>query len=211
MGEIEAIQRLVRSSPQLSDDACLAVIDPPYHDRDRESLMPATEGRSTRANAQYWMPRLEAWRASLDVGVVLDNNTQIIRTNYFRMNPSRVPPIIYHYNISIFRYDKEMQIGSEDLSKSNDKQSNTGIIKYLVDSKSNWRLASGNDKIGLAYDGKSSMYATHHLPSFTDQEHFQQDVIYPPGSNTTYSVMITLAGEIHPPHTQREFMLLSIF
>jgi hypothetical protein len=185
----------------LSDEACMQVIDPPLIDKDRDQYFESVEGMGTSASP-YWMPKLDAWRASMNIGHVLDNHTQIIRCNYFRMNPDRIPRTIFHYNISIFRYDKETHIGTEDLAKSNDKQMNTGIVKFLVDSHENWRFDSSKNPIGLAYDGKSSLYSSHRLSTFDAEDRFQQDVSFPPSSNTAYCVLISLAGEIHPPRNQ---------
>ena len=114
------------------------------------------------------------------------------------MNPSRLPEVIYHYNVSIYRYTKDQQIGTEDLSKSNERESNTGILKAIIDHHAEFKFGVAKDqKIGLAYDGKSSLYATQPLPY--PNEHFQQDIVHPRGSKTTYSVLITLAGKIAPP------------
>ena len=200
MGELESTQRLARTSPQLSDQACMRIIDPPAQEKFRDHLLPTT---GTNGRNPYWLPALEPWRVSHDVGVMLDNHTQIVRANYFRVNPKMLPKRIFHYYVGIFRYDRDGQIGTEDFSKSNEKQSNTMLMKQLLLQQPEWKNAG----IGFAYDGKSSLYTSNSL-SFKkggSDDHFQADVNFPPGSHTTYSVLLSLAGEVVPPSNQKQW------
>lgn len=204
MGELEEIQQLVRNSSTLNDKACLAIIDPPLNDRYREDKLP--EASSKKPYAKYWIPPLEPWRVSVELGEVLDNRTQIVRSNYFRVSTSDIPSTIYHYNVSIYRYNKDHQVGSEDLAMSNEKETNTGILKMIADHAQNttWKSDTTGRKIGVAYDGKKSLYSSQVLPMDKDhlqveKDSLQQDVVYPPNSKTSYSVLISLAGHIHPP------------
>jgi hypothetical protein len=198
---LESIQRLVRTSPQLSDSACLRIINPPAQEKFRDHLLPKT---GVNGRNPYWLPTLEPWRVSHDVGVMLDNHSQIVRANYFRVNPKMLPKRISHYYVSIFRYDREGTIGAEDFSKSNEKHTNTAIMKtFLLAQLPEWKNAG----LGFAYDGKSSLYTSASL-SFKKggaDDHFQADVNFPPNSHTTYSVLLCLAGEVVPPTSQKQW------
>jgi hypothetical protein len=201
MGEIESIQRLVRSNPAFSDASCLKIIDPPMMEKFRDDLL--EQDNASNVEHKFWLPKLTPWRASLKVGLDLDNKTQVVRANYFRVNPEKLPPVIYHYNVTIWRYDKDNHLQEIDLAKEQDKNENTGIIKYLTESEKLWQQDQYGKKIGIAYDGRSSMYASSEL-AMTSAEHYQKDVAYPPGSKKIYSIILSLAGKIIPPRSNRK-------
>ena len=199
MGELDSINRLMRERAHIMDQLCLSIIDPPIQERFRDEFLP-DEVDASGKNPK-WMPKMEAWRVSKDVGIMLDNASHIIRANCFRVNPSVLPSALYHYNVGIFRYDREGNIGTEDLAKENERNVNTAILKEMVQRRNDWKILNGKN-VGFSYDGKSSLYTSARLQlkkDVSDSEHFQTDVTYPANSNTTYHVIISLVAEVHAP------------
>jgi hypothetical protein len=189
------------------DQMCLGIIDPPFQEKIRDEYMPDIVD-STGKNSK-WMPKMEPWRVSKDVGIKLDNIAHIIRANSFRVNPSALPTTLYHYNVGIFRYDREGNIGVDDLAKENEKNVNTAILKEMVRRRDDWKILNGKH-VGFSYDGKSSLYTSARLQlkkDTTDSEHFQTDVTYPPNANSTYHVIISLVAEVHAPSSHSKWFV----
>lgn len=145
-----------RHSQFLGDAACLRVISPPFHERDRSALMNA---------AAHGLPSLAAWRSVDPVGLQLDKvpSAPVIRSNFFKASTCSIPKILYHYNVSFYQLklkDGEFvrDSGSEDIALKNDIMLNTSIVTALfMQLEGHWGDA------GLAYDGNSSVFSTEKL------------------------------------------------
>jgi hypothetical protein len=186
----------------------LKIIDSVIDEEIRESRIENVEGNSKN---KYYLQPIENWRIAHHVGVMLDNSTHMIRANAFRVNPKSLPSRIYHYHIGIFGYDHDGNLRAHDLAKEKDTALNTEVLKSIIEHNVDWKVDSKNNRIGIAYDGRSSMYSTHFLPMMT--EHFVMDVAYPAGSGNVYQVLISMVenGEIETPKTMGKYRLSFLF
>jgi hypothetical protein len=207
MGEVDEVLSMLRSDRNSSDAACLKIIDSVLDPEVRESRIENVEGNSKN---KYYLQPIENWRIAHHVGVMLDNSTHMVRANAFRVNPKSLPSRIYHYHIAIFGYDRDGNLKAEDLAKEKDTALNTEVLSLIINSNVDWKVDSKSRPIGIAYDGRSSMYATHFLPMMT--EHFVSDVAYPVNSAHVYQVLISLVenGEIETPKTMGKIISLFV-
>jgi hypothetical protein len=217
MGDLEAVNRLMRERAPMMDNLCLGIIDPPMQERLRDDLLPdygaSVEGSDGRHHNSRWLPKMEPWRVSKEVGIKLDNATHVVRANYFNANPSMLPDSLYHYHISIFRFDHEGNLLMDDLAKTNERNVNSAILKDILHRKDlpfNQSAVRGK-KVGFAYDGKSSMYCTAPMEMIESRD-LQCDVTWPPNTQTTYHVVMSLVATIPVPknHSKNLLLLLSI-
>jgi hypothetical protein len=133
MGESRAIVELMTQNPRISDLAISKIISP--------SMMERFERSERAENLQKVMPPRESWRFSKQAGVVLDNMTQIVRCNHFNINPAHLPDTIYHYNIAVFKYNRQKEVSECDLSKEKDgERICTGILKQLWERHNHWHF-----------------------------------------------------------------------
>lgn len=181
MGEMQSINDLLRGKDTLNDQACLRIIDPSLEDRFRDDLI---SGDSVK---KYFLPTMDKWRIADCVGIPVQN----VRANFFVMDPRFLPTTIYLYNISIYDareffsggFDETSTVSSssssdsrKDLSKEKDTQLNTKLMKTLIENCPQLRQSSRGDRIGLSYDGKSSLYSSRPLElPFTLKGYIQQD------------------------------------
>jgi hypothetical protein len=209
MGEVDAVQSLLRNDPNSNDAACLRIINSVMDENIREQRI---EVSASESGTKYYLQPLENWRIAHQVGVMLDNSTHIIRANAFRVNARALPRSIFHYHVSIFRYDRTKTMIAIDLAKEKDVTLNIGLIKSVIQSSAEWLQDSQGRKIGLAYDGRSSMYSTVLLPVVTSTQTsggtvFESDVVFPVDSTNNYFVAISLAenGEIEIPRSNDDW------
>jgi hypothetical protein len=221
MGEVDTILSMIRNSVDASDSACLKIINTPSNLTERESYIEnaISDSSSTSSNRhrRYYLQPVESWRIARSCGIVLDNTTHQVRANCFKMDVTSLPPKIYHYHVSIYRYDRTGNIFPDDLAKEGKEvPMNIGMMKHAISKNPEWKHVDGNPDnplIGLAYDGRSSMYATHKLPLIlagTSRKpeldvSFQAEINYPPTSSTTYLLLIGSVSEITVPRTQEDW------
>jgi hypothetical protein len=133
-------------------------------------------------------------------------SSHIIRANAFKVNVSALSVKVYHYHVSIFRYDRENNLREEDLAKEKDTTMNIGIVKQVISEHKEWKLNDRtNDTVGLAYDGRSSLYSTAllPLPHNSDGHAATFDVTYPPNTPNNYFLRFLWwkNGEVEIPRT----------
>lgn len=225
MSDVDSLMQLVRSSPDMSDSACLRIIDPTPEDvQGRENFI---ENVETNIKSKYFMPPCEPWRVATRLGLTIDNNQHIIRSNCFRVNPQFLPPKIFNYHIGIFRVDKEGNLGKEDLAKdSRDVNQNIGVVKAAVEMHPDWKVDRKMSPVGFSYDGHSSMYTSSLLPilfeaerststytstSSSDSDGYTVEVAWPAESSSIYVVVIRLVSEVVIPRTHGTICIFSYF
>jgi hypothetical protein len=214
MGEMPSVTDLLRNESLVDDRACLRIMDPSYEDRYRDDLIVGDGAK------RYFLPTLDRWRISDSVGVPIQN----IRTNFFAMDPRHLPTTIYLYNVAIYHKDDfQIQVpppataagedtaslGSnasrKDLSKEKDRQLNTKIMKALIDGggeSMRLRTTSRGERIGLSYDGKSALYASHPLElPFTVKGVFLAEVTV----RKTFVVAISQVDAVDVPRTKEQW------
>jgi hypothetical protein len=213
MGDVDSVMHMMKTDPNANDAACLRIINSVLDTVTREQLIEkaASGGRANRN--KYYLQPIENWRIAHQVGVILDNSNHIIRANAFKVNVSALPAKVYHYHVSIFRYDRENNLREEDLAKEKDTAMNIGIVKQVISEHKEWKLNDRtNDAVGLAYDGRSSFYSTALLPLPHDSDGHAAtfDVTYPPNTPNNYFLAISLVenGEVEIPRTNGENLFL---
>jgi hypothetical protein len=192
MGEVSSVLSLLRYSSEVSDDACLRIVDPfTLSVRRNQHLLQSSSSISSSPSSPPPLPSVESWRFLSWIGISLDNNDHLIRTNSFRLSLAALLSILYHYEISIYRYDYDGNLIEENLArkggtvysdnsmidqteririnkanKENTASVNVGILRqFLYDHSEIKFINNGNkkDTIGLAYNGFSSFYSTSPL------------------------------------------------
>lgn len=206
MGEVPEIANAIQRHPLMQDSEILKIIDPPYEERDREQMLECNV--SEAGTTIFSNPKLDEWRIKDQIGIELDNRTQIVRANFFRVNPRRFPEFLYLYKIGIFKV-----VGNEvqevDLTTGADKKEKDNllpILKALFSKNQDWMLTSQNKRVGFAYDGGQLCYTTYNLPEISYSRNYVEVIIYPPQSKNEYSVHLTLVAEIPIPRTQSNFI-----
>lgn len=130
--------------------AVLAVIDPPAAERNRSNMV----------NLGTQLPGHSALRTMMaPVAFPLGGDT--IQSNHFRINPTRIPGIVFKYHVAIFRL---MADGVEkDVTASTDSvPQNIQIMLQLKEKQTTWHPAGG-DSLGYLYDGKASLVTSRDL------------------------------------------------
>lgn len=208
MGEMQSVMDLLRNESLIDDRACLRIMDPAYDDRYRDDLIVGDGAK------RYFLPTMDRWRIADSVGVPIQN----IRTNFFVMDPRYLPTTIYLYNVAMyhkddfqFPADDNASLGSnasrKDLSKEKDSALNTKIMRAFMDGVASMRQTSRGDKIGLAYDGKSSLYASHPLDlPFTIKGIYLAEVTV----RKAYVVAISQVDAVDVPRTREQWRDLGI-
>lgn len=209
MGEMQSVTDLLRSDALMDDRACMRIMDPSIEDRFRDDLITG-EGAK-----KYFLPTMDRWRIADSVGVPVQN----IRTNFFVMDPRYLPTTIYLYNVAIYNKDdfqfptddETATVGSnssrKDLSKEKDNQLNTKIVKAFITGVDQMRRTSTGEKIGLSYDGKSSLYSSHALDlPFTVKGIYLAQVKV----RRDYVVAISQVDAVDVPRTKEQWRDLGI-
>eukprot|EP01039_Chlorochromonas_danica_P003414 gene3414-3741_t len=183
----------------------MSVIDPPFEEKLRENFIVMNKNNDQSAeintNARTCLCTSMPWRTAGSVGVMLDNVTQVVRANYFKMKPSStLPKRIFNYRVGIYRMGQNLseERKLEDLcSGKGEKALTTAILRALIASHSNWHQDSQGNPIGLAYNGTTTLYTTHQL------DNSQVDVNMPYEANYggyTFNVVLTeTSGSVNVP------------
>lgn len=156
MNELSNLRSDMKRHPDMSDEAILRIINPPYADRDRSRLV----------GDGLFMSVLEKWRVhGQQLGMPVGGD---ICANFFKLDPRMLPPNIFHYNVSIFRWGKE-GLDTKDMAKEREAGMNTAIVKNFIENQAHDFMRIDpmtGESIGTVYDGKSSLYSTKsfHFP-----------------------------------------------
>jgi hypothetical protein len=204
MADVDAIVSLIKTGPNASDAACLKIIETPTDLKTREQHIENIEATSKH---KYYKQPVEAWRLSRSLGISLDNSSHVVRGNCYRVNPQFLPPKIYHYYVSIFRFNRDGELTQEDLCKEKDATLCVGVVRNIIEKNPEWKSDINDKPIGLAYDGRSSLYSSTMIPfnmngPKEDNLRWQGEINWPAHSPTTYLMLLSLAKEIDIPRTQ---------
>jgi hypothetical protein len=151
MGEIGAILALMRSNG-MTDRDILNVINPPRQDRERTVT-------------DIIIPGHKPWRFATPIGARLEPNRHVVRSNFFRVDTSRIPSVIYQYGVHVFPFDKEVSdFSTEDVAGKEDSRVLFSLIIELQRRHPEWNT---NPAFALTYDGRSLIFTTLTLP-FTE-------------------------------------------
>jgi eukaryotic translation initiation factor 2C len=215
MGEHASIVGILEAR-QFSDASCLEIIAP--LDTDRDDMI---SGGNQHAPNTRTLPALLPWRLDTPAGVQLapgDHSRasqHTLRSNFFRVAASAIPDVIFHYNVSIFRYkrsnNEQVVLGDEpeDLASKSDKYLNVSVLTTtLAALDGHWQETGVS--FGIAYDGNSSLYTTRKMPlpntfdangtlsdAYNVNHQFQHDVMA--GARPLYAVVLRYVKSICPP------------
>lgn len=165
MGDmVSVVNQVARYNSLINDTACLRIMDPPIDARNRQEII---AGESAK---KYILPEIDPWRVADCIGVPVNN----VLANFFVVDPRFLPTMIFHYNIMIFSKRDHLQIMQKDpastasaepkdLCKELDNQLNTKIIGTFFAMHADALRTSSGGKIGISYDGKSSLYTSQYL------------------------------------------------
>ena len=117
MGDADSIKSIFdqierRRGSMTMDDLCLAVISPPLMEKIRDDLI----GDSFQVNKQIsdeWRLVSDANPFSVSAGIWLDGVQNVVRANHFLIDSERLPSVIYHFAVSIFKIKKSGSTGEE--------------------------------------------------------------------------------------------------
>lgn len=199
MGQQPDLLSKIQTSPDCGDAAALRVIAPPLSERDRGPQLESTDP---------FNPQASEWRMGLTAGLALTSDEHKVRANYLKVGTGRLPPTIYHYAVSLFRYSRDGTVMEDDLAKGTDKCTNITIMdtvrtKYAQE----WRTdAASKQAIGMAYDGGAGLYTSLPLPCIqnlrSDQNaKFAVDVPWPGSSTAKVCVVLMFVGFITHPNS----------
>ena len=183
MGDLTSVSGLLsRNNSLIGDAACLRIIDPSFESRYRDDLIVGDTEK------KFFLPGLDAWRISESVGIPVNN----VRANFFVVDPRSLPTYLYHYNVAIYNkkdlLSEDDTVGGDELggataasasvtgstssSRKKDfcKEKDTGplntkVVTAFIAANRGTQTTSRGEKIGISYDGKSSMYSSHRLES----------------------------------------------
>ncbi len=95
MINISSISELLRRN-EMSDYSINQIISGPTTLRTEGD----TEGKPYSANSVI-LPGRAKWRQEITAGVSLDSNNQVIRANFFKLEPRNIPSKIFKYHVYI--------------------------------------------------------------------------------------------------------------
>lgn len=198
------ITHLIDSRLDLTDESCMSVIDPPFEEKIREKLVQGNLEHDSKSeinlSTKSYLSTAMPWRTTGTVGVMLDNNSQVVRANYFKFKPtSRLPKHIFNYRVGIYKMDQmpagggsrgaREKEGLEDLCNSKgEKALTTSILRGLISSRAHWHQDSLGNPIGLAYNGTTTLYTTHRLDDSSMDKNMTYEVSF---GGRNFSVLLT--------------------
>lgn len=193
MGEVNEITHLISSRLDLTDESCMDIIDPPFEEKIREHLVATNKEHDriaeTNTNYKTCLATAMPWRTSGSVGVMLDNETQVVRANFFRLKPtSRLPKRIYNYRVGIFKIGRENELPEDLCDSRGEKALTTSILRTLISSRPTWHADSAGNPIGLAYNGTTTLYTTQRLDDSVQDKNMTYEVSY---GGRSFSVILT--------------------
>lgn len=195
MGEVQDFLKFIKASPNCSDAGIVDIINPPLSERNRDDKLDPSD---------FWLPGISQWRLSQSAGQLLNTDQHMVRCNHFQVDTQQLPAVISHYNVSIFKYNRDETLSEEDLAKANDKKLNTKLLKTLHESMGDWQRDQDGRPIGITYDGNSSLFSSVRLPMKGTQspdlaQRFVKDVCLLDSTTLRFCVVLTNVGEISPP------------
>lgn len=152
----------------MTDQAILSVINPPASQRDRSSYLDSR--RPLYDERGVTLPGQSKWRNTPTVGAVLNPASQVVRSNHYRVDTSKVPSTFWHYHVHIYRYDREGAIVSTDIAPEEDVQVTVQLVYLLRKNHPEWETIGGITN-GITYDGRSSIFTSSQLPLPDRNEH----------------------------------------
>lgn len=85
-----------------------------------------------------------------------------VKANFFAMNPAKMTGAIYVYHVHIYKVDSRTgTIDPEDVASKEDVRITTSLLLNLRNKHPEWPSAA---QMGLAYDNRSTLFATKRLP-----------------------------------------------
>lgn len=148
------------SSNEFSDPEILKIVSPEDASQaTRDTFMTDADGVLNPT-----LPPLKnsTWRMQANecAGKLLDPPTQIVRSNHFRLPINNLKDILYQYYVHIYKIQRDGTVHGKDLVQEGDMAVNFALLNKLRRKKeAEW----GSDKIGLTYDGRSTIFSTARL------------------------------------------------
>lgn len=200
MGQIPAINTLVN---QISAKDILAVI------------APADGGTGpTRINDPITAsnPPRAAWRDSNPIGVILDPTRagQVVRSNHFKVNTTRMPGRIFLYQIALSQYNRTGALG-ENIAAEEDTRTMTGCVLKLKTQHPEW------GPIKFAFNGHSLIYTSLPIPlpeaDANGKPFIAEDVVLTnpdgrPNIRNRWQISLTEVDQITYPSSDDEFAVM---
>ena len=173
MGELPPILALLRS-PGMSDASILAVVNPPTTNRERGDKLNASASIDDAFKEKSKMlPCHAEWRYVTKIGTILNPESQIVRSNHFRIEERSTKPKIYQYVIHIYRFNRIGEQLSTDCAPDEDSRLTTTLVLQLKDNHPEWGIGHA---IGFTYNGRSVVY-TSSLLTFASGESSHEEVL----------------------------------
>lgn len=161
MGEVATVQGLVTAAG-MSERDILAVVNPPAADRDRSNRLDAGYSLDLAYKEfSKMLPAHAAWRNTPKIGKTLNPDTQIIRSNHFRVDVRGLNSSVSQYVVHLYKFDREGKEITTDCAQEEDSRITTGLVMQLRDSHPEWNIGKG---VGFTYNGRSIVYTSHPLP-----------------------------------------------
>ena len=162
-----SIQALVTAAG-MSERDILAVVNPPIADRDRLNLLDATYSlEQAYKPTSKMLPAHAAWRNTPKIGKTLNPETQVVRSNHFRIDVKDFKSSISQYVMHLYRYDRKDVEATEDCAQTEDSRLTTQLIISLRDNHPEWNIGTG---VGFTYNGRAIVYTSSPLPLTGDRD-----------------------------------------
>jgi hypothetical protein len=193
MGEVTEITHLVASRLNITDESVMTIIDPPFHEKDRDAVVAHNRAEDLKAainvRGNTILSTAQPWRSMGTVGVMLDNVSQVVRANYFPVNPSHLPVKIYNYRVGIYKLSLEGEQQLEDLCNAKgEKALTTSLLRALIASKPHWHTDPLGKPVGLAYNGTTTLYTTHELDNAGEDQNLTFEISF---GGRNFNVVLT--------------------
>jgi hypothetical protein len=145
------------------------------------------------------IPPLANWRMTPNVGFRVREN---IVSNHFKVDVSSIPQYFHHYDVKIKKCSKDGDILDENVARDGDPATNMIIIKSMYYQHPAWK----EQKIGVSYDGRSSLFTTGKLPSVIDiSEMMVPDDSDPVPVENDIASSVILAGSKYPYRVELQY------
>ena len=208
MGEVPSVQALTQAAG-MTDRDILAVIDPPAADRDRSNRLDASYSlESAYKEFSKMLPAHADWRQSPKIGKRLNPQTQIVRSNHFRIDTRSLPTAISQYVIHLYKFDHQGKEITVDCVGDEDSRTVTELVIRLGKNNPQWLLGSGR---GFCFNGRSIVFTSTPLPLPVDENKgfSHSEIIFIMRvdgslSKSKYRIVITLVETIIIPNGSPE-------
>ena len=205
MGEVGSVRSLT-SGAGMVDEEILRVIAPPLAERDRSQYINQSQVLHFQDNG-ISLPAPAAYRYSLKIGRELNPATQIVRSNHFKVDLSKVVSAIHHYHVHIYQYNREGVLSETDCAAEEELRVSVQLLLNLRKKHVEWdRDLAGRD-VGITYDGRSALFSTVEfqlpLKDKEDRPFLSEDVFVvcegEEESGRKYRVTLTYLGPVFCP------------